>query len=123
MKKYLSWLFLLITAFAFSQTKPTYNIGVLADNRSPKLSPLFDQLKNEVKAVVGEDASIVFPEGSLLFSSFDLQMAQENYNRLINDNNVDLILAFGVVNNQIISRQTTHAKPTILFGAVNRGFQ
>nr|WP_299342826.1 TolC family protein [Allomuricauda sp.] len=122
MKKYLLWLFLLITAFAFSQTKPTYTIGVLADSRSPKLSPLFEQLKNEVKAVVGEDATIVFPDGSLLFSSLDLQKAQENYNQLMNDDNIDLILAFGVVNNQIISKQATHAKPTILFGAVNRDF-
>lgn len=122
MKKYLSWLFLLITALAFSQTKPTYSIGVIADNRSPKLSPLFDQLKNEVQSVVGEDATIIFPDEGLLFSNFDLQTAKENYSRLINDENIDLILAFGVVNNQIISKQTTHAKPTILFGAVNRDF-
>lgn len=122
MRKHPLWLFLLITVFTFAQTKPTYTIGVLVDNSSPKLSPLFDQLKNEVKAVVGEDATIVFPDRALLFSNFNLQTAQENYNRLINDDGIDLILAFGVINNQIVSKQPTHEKPTILFGAVNRDF-
>ena len=122
MKKHLLWLLLLCTVFAFAQTKPTFNIGVLADNRSSKLSPLFEQLKNEVKAVVGEDAAVVFPEQSLLFSDFSLETAQRNYDRLANDDTLDLIIAFGVINNQIVSKQSTHLKPTILFGALNRDY-
>ncbi len=122
MKKHLLWLFLLITVFVVAQNKPTYSIGVLAESGSPKLAPLFDQLTNEVQAVVGEDATIVFPEQGLLFSGFNLETAEQNYNQLIADDNIDLILAFGVINNQIISQRATHAKPTILFGAVNRDF-
>ncbi len=122
MKKHLLWLPLLCTVFALAQTKPTVNIGVLVDNRSSKLAPLSEQLKNEVKAVVGEDATVVFPEQSLLFSDFSLETAQRNYDQLISDDTVDLIIAFGVINNQIISKQTVHAKPTILFGALNRDY-
>ncbi|MEM1338532.1 MAG: TolC family protein [Bacteroidota bacterium] len=122
MKKNLLWLLLLLTTLAVAQNKPTVSIGVLVDSRSSKILPLYEQLKNEVKAVVGEDATVVFPEESLLFSDFSLETAQRNYDQLITDDTVDLIIAFGAINNQIVSKQTVHPKPTILFGAVNRDY-
>ncbi len=110
---------LLLSLATFAQTGQTYQIGILIDQMNPEMSPLLEQLKSEVVAVVGEDANIQFPQENILINGFDVAKAKQNYDQLIN-NNTDIILAFGVVNNQIISAKESHKKPTILFGAVNR---
>ncbi|MEM8926674.1 MAG: TolC family protein [Bacteroidota bacterium] len=97
-------------------------MGILLDKINPELSPLIDKLKNEVKAVVGEDAIIEFPDDAILANNFDLEKARTNYNQLLADD-IDIILAFGVFNNEVISPLSVHKKPTILFGAVNRDVQ
>ncbi|MDT0605962.1 TolC family protein [Croceitalea rosinachiae] len=107
---------------ALAQEKSIYKVGVLLDRTTPEISPLIVRLQNEIKAVVGEDATIVFPEESLLVNDFDLERAQSNYNQLI-AGDADIILAFGVFNNEIISPLAVHQKPTILFGAINRDVQ
>ena len=113
-----------VTSFTsgLAQEKSTYRVGVLLDRTNPELAPLILRLQNEIKAVVGEDATILFPEESLLVNNFDLEKARSNYNQLI-AGDVDIILAFGVFNNEIISPLTVHQKPTILFGAINRDVQ
>ena len=120
MKKQLTIFFLLITISVFSQKK-NYNIGILLDNRTEEINPLLLQMQNQIKAVVGEDAEIIFPQKNILVNNYNLKKAEQNYNQLLT-NDTDIILAFGVVNNKIISNQASHQKPTILFGAVNRDF-
>ncbi len=102
----------------YAQQKPMYEIGLLADKITPEIAPLVEQLKQEIIAVVGEDATITFPDSSTLANNFDRETARQQYQTLI-ENDTDLIIAFGPVNNEVISAQTTHVKPTILFGAVN----
>ena len=119
--------FILLLLFAslssvFGQEKRTYKVGVLLDRVTTELSPLIDKLQNEIKAVVGEDAVIEFPQEQLLANDFDLARARSNYDQLV-ASDIDIILAFGVLNNEIISPLAIHQKPTILFGAVNRDVQ
>ncbi|MEM9362983.1 MAG: TolC family protein [Bacteroidota bacterium] len=121
-KAFFGILVMLITLNGMAQDKKTYKVGILVDRVNPELSPLIDKLKNEVQAVVGEDANIVFPDSGLLVNNFDLESARSNYNQFVNGD-IDIILAFGVINNEIISPLTVHQKPTILFGAVNRDVQ
>ena len=85
------------------------------------MEPLFKTMQDQIIAVVGEDANVTFSEQNTLVNNYSLIKAEQNYNTLI-ANNTDIILAFGVVNNEIISKQSIHKKPTILFGAVNRDF-
>lgn len=119
MKKYIIALSFLITTFAISQTKKSYDIGILLDNRTQELEPLLQQLENQIKAVVGEDAIINFSEQNILVNNYDLEKARTHYEQLL-QNETDIVLAFGVINNFIVSKQSTHKKPTILFGAVNQ---
>lgn len=119
MKKYLSILVCLYSTIALSQAKKSYNIGVLVDFHIEELAPMFGKLETQVRSVVGEDAIINFRKEYNLANNYSLQKAQENYDQLLS-NDTDIILAFGPINSQIISKLETHAKPTILFGAVNR---
>lgn len=118
MKKYTLLLFILFVTISFAQ-KQNYNIGILMDNHTEEVAPLLNHLKTQIKAVVGEDAIINFPAQSTLINNYNLQKATDNYNTLLN-NNTDIILAFGVVNNKVINTKSAHKKPTILFGAVNQ---
>lgn len=121
MKKIIIALSLLFTVVTFSQTKETYNIGILLDNQTTEIKPLLSTLQNEIKAVIGEDAIINFPESNILINDYSIAKATSNYNTLLN-NNTDIIIAFGVINNEVISKIKTHQKPTILFGVVNNDF-
>ena len=94
-------LILSINFYAFCQSS-SYQIGFLLDKTSTEVNGLLDELKIEIKAVVGEDAIIEFPDQSLLVNNFDSAAALQNYNTLIN-NDTDIIIAFGIVNN---SRKT-----------------
>lgn len=122
MKKLLLVLVCLMTITLSVAQKPNYNIGILLDQRTEKVEPIFAQLQEQIKAVVGEDANILFPAESVLVNNFDLEAAERNYRQLL-ENKTDIILAFGAVNNQVISTQSSYPKPTILFGAVNRDFE
>ncbi|CAM1344308.1 TolC family protein [Tenacibaculum amylolyticum] len=121
MRRLFLFLFFLSIASAYTQKKKNYNIGILLDYKTSEVDPLLQQLKNQIKAVVGEDAQITFPEKSLMVNNYNLQKAKQNYQTLLN-NNTDIIIAFGVINSEVIEAQTTYTKPTILFGAVNRDF-
>ena len=47
--------------------------------------------------------------------------AKAQYQQLI-ESDIDIIIAFGVITNEVVSKQTTHRKPTILFGAINQDY-
>lgn len=121
MKHFFYFLFTIISFFSYSQTKNSFNIGILLDKHTEKISPMLQALQNEIKAVVGEDANIHFSDTNVLVNNFNLAKATTNYNKLL-ANNTDIIIAFGVVNNEVISKLNTFKKPTILFGAVNKDF-
>jgi outer membrane protein TolC len=121
MKKYIIVVLLLATSIVFSQSKKNYNIGFLLDSETPELKPLFLALQNEIKSVVGEDAIISYSEANTLVNNFSLEKATTNYNTLLN-NNTDIIIALGPVNNEVISKLKVFKKPTILFGTVNVDF-
>ena len=120
MRKHLTIILIFIGAVVFAQ-KRSYNIGILLDNTNTELQPVMAQMQSQIKAVVGEDAIIEFPSNSILVNKFNFVKAQQNYAQLLS-NNTDIILAFGVVNNAVISQQQSFAKPVILFGAVNSDF-
>ena len=114
-------LWLVVVSFcqiAVASTK-TYNIGFLIDTKTEKTVRLLESLQGQITAVVGEDANIKYPQASTLVNAYNFETATENYKRLIN-NETDIIIAFGAINNKVISRLKTHKKPTILFGAINK---
>lgn len=117
-KPIITILFCLCVLGLFAQKK-NYNIGVLVDLTTEEIEPIRKKLEREIQAVVGEDAIMNFPADTYLVSNFDLNRAQKNYEQLVNDEAIDIILAFGVMNNMIIKNQNNYPKPTFLFGALN----
>lgn len=117
MKQVISILFTWIPLLLWSQSKPI-NIGIVLDHESEKTRGLIQELKQEIQAVAGKDATIVFPQQAYLINEYDIAKAERNYQTLLQQD-VDLILAIGIVNQQWVSSQSTFPKPTILLGTFN----
>ena len=114
MKKYLLGFCLLLQFTLFSQTKETYQIGILLDFRTTEIEPLLKVMQDQIIAVVGEDAIIVFSEQDILVNIYDTTTAKAQYDQLI-QSDVDIIIAFGAINNEIFSNIENFEKPSILF--------
>lgn len=98
--------------------KDHYEIGVLADFDNEEFSPVFDQLASEIIAVIGNDASLNISADNIRVNNFDIDLAREHYDEMLSSN-IDIILAFGPINNELLMQQKRHSKPTILFGVAN----
>ncbi len=118
-KKMLLFALFCFSTVALPQPTKEYSIGMLIDVNVPELRPLLIKMQEEIRAVVGEDAVLRFPDNGILTNEYNLQRAEKNYQDMLNSD-IDIILAFGVLNNVVVSKQETHRKPTILFGAVNK---
>ncbi|UII74786.1 TolC family protein [Flagellimonas sp. HMM57] len=118
--------FLALLSFCLLQglaaQEKSYRIGILLDANSTAIDSLVTEMKNEIKATVGEDAEVLFPKEIQLINKLDLQTAELQYNQLIKDD-TDIILGLGVIIGDIIRRQKNHLKPTILLGGANRDMQ
>ena len=112
-------IFLFTIAAGFAQRSKTITIGILADEASVENAPLLEKLQNEITAVVGQDAKVLFNDP--IENNFDLEKAKANYLAL-EASEVDIILAFGVINNIALYQQKAYAKPVIVFGSVNSDF-
>ena len=67
-KPILTLVFFCYLVLSFAQ-KENYNIGVLLDNRVPEMDPIFLQLQEQIRVVVGEDANVFFPSENVLLWS------------------------------------------------------
>ncbi|MDG1378694.1 MAG: TolC family protein [Flavobacteriaceae bacterium] len=119
-KRYFLLLTVIINVAVQAQIKSTYNIGLLLDNTTSEVISILNELEHEITAVVGEDALVKFPETGRLVNYFDTNVALNHYDKLANDPAIDIIIAFGIVNNKVITKITNYVKPTILFGALSK---
>ncbi len=120
MKKSIVLITLLLMGLTmFAQSKKTVTIGILADEAAVENAPLLEKLQNEITAVVSQEANVVFQDP--VENGFDLDRAKANYLTLENSE-VDIILAFGVINNIVLYQQQAYKKPVIVFGSVNNDF-
>ncbi len=114
MKKILTILLLCIAITSFAQKK-TYKIGITADALETKTANFISKkLRKEVKAVVGEDAHIMFDKSDVLNNNYNLNRAKENYDKL--RNRCDIIVSFGSYNAKFLGQQKSFPKPIIVVG-------
>ena len=89
----------------------TITIGILVGQYSESTEPLISKLKEDIIAVSGSEANIIFK--GILQNNFDLDEANSNYQNLV-ESNTDIILSFGTVNSLMLIQKDKFSKPTIL---------
>ncbi len=111
----------LITNEGLTQSKRVIEIGILLDEKSPELDPLVSILQQEIRSVIGEDAEVSFAPERVLANDHNIDVAERNYQTLMNGP-AEIIIAFGPINNVVISKVQEHRKPTVLFGTAPKEF-
>ncbi|CAL2102051.1 conserved exported protein of unknown function [Tenacibaculum sp. 190130A14a] len=117
MKKHILSLLLLCLALTLNAQKKTYAVGFLFDEVNIEAKPLLEQLKKEIKAVVGEDATIVFNSKNQLVSGYDIAKARSNYNQL--KQTCDIIISFGAFDNLVIRQEKAYPVPVLTVGGLS----
>jgi len=119
MRIYYFLIFLLISITGFSQSEKSLKVGILTDKTSEETEVMFQMLQHEIRSVIGQSKTVVFKE--VLENNFNPVTAKDNYQQLLN-NDTDIILAFGVINNIVLYQEKNYLKPIIVFGSVNSDF-
>jgi len=123
MKNHIILLLLIFSSFiGRAQQQEDFTVAILGDKLIPETDQILVQLKDEIKSVVGQSANVVFKDSFVLLNDLNLEKAKSNYERMVQSEDVDLILSFGSVNNFVIAKNKTFPKPTILFGVINDDF-
>ena len=115
--------FLLLLAFVpipgVAQEPDTVHLAMIVDEVPPDFVPLFDQMVNEIRAVVGADGIVSLSPENMRVTDREAAEAGAIYEDLL-DGPVDVILAFGPASAEAMSARDGYPKPTILFGAINQ---
>ncbi|MCY1633635.1 TolC family protein [Marinifilum sp. D737] len=123
MKQLILLSFILLNAtWINAQNTKEYSVAILGDEYIHETDSILNRLKAEIKSVVSQEATIVFKEKYFLMNQLSQKMAKENYQTVVNTDDVDLILSFGSLNNFVIAQNKTFPKPVILFGVINDDF-
>jgi len=96
--------------------KNKVRIGVVVDGNSEVLQEMVDLLEKEIRALFKARGKVVIPKEKVLYSGWSLEKARENYNILLQDEKVDIIVSFGVLSGSIIASKDSFVKPVISWG-------
>ncbi|PXY02913.1 hypothetical protein DF185_02120 [Marinifilum breve] len=123
MKQLILLSFILLNAtWINAQNTKEYSVAILGDEYIHETDSILNRLKAEIKSVVSQEATIVFKEKYFLMNQLNQENAKENYQTVVNSDDVDLILSFGSLNNFVIAQNKAFPKPVILFGVINDDF-
>ena len=101
------------------EKKKTVNIGLLFDGESNKTIPFITLLRSELKALLGSSYAINIKEGHILNGEWTFVTIEDNYNKLLSDPKVHIIVGAGAITGSVISKQKTYKKPVIAIGVVD----
>lgn len=104
---------------ALSQQRDTLDIRVMVDLAPAEFNALFGQMRAEIVAVVGGQATIGLSQSDIRANDFDPARAEEIYQEMV-AGAADLVIAFGAVSASVVSGRETYPKPTVLFGGLDR---
>ncbi|WP_321281362.1 TolC family protein [Marinifilum fragile] len=123
MKQLILLSFILLNAtWINAQNTKEYSVAILGDEYIHENDSILNLLKAEIKSVVSQEATVVFKKEYYLMNQLSQEKAKENYQTVVNSEDVDLILSFGSFNNFVIAQNKAFPKPVILFGVINDDF-
>ncbi len=113
---HLFWLltFLLLISSTL-EAKSFIRVGLLIDgeSREGKTSLLANHLRDELNALLASKYKIQLPLNKIVGSKWSVDRARENYQRLVADKSVDIIVSAGFLSSSAISGYKSYPKPVI----------
>ena len=117
------FLLMLLTPEICAQSqKERVSIGVLVDGTQQR-QIWIEQLKRELDALLGAKYHIQILENKILSADWSASVAAENYDHLMQDRDVGIIIGFGVLTGSVIAQKGTYQKPVIALGIFDSELQ
>ena len=88
-------------------------IGVLVDDRQSLGNFLVAELKKELDALLGAKYHIQILEDNILSADWSASVAAKNYDHLMEDGDIDIIIGFGVLTSSVIAQRGTYQNPLL----------
>ncbi len=98
----------------------TLNIGICKDASSPEFNEFSNLLKKEVSDLANSKFDIKFTE---LSSNMDTIVSRKNIHNLMNNPNIDYVIALGYISSKQISELSSYSKPVIAATILDRELQ
>ncbi len=126
------WLVFLIIVFSLiasagpcqaAKGKNSVTIGVLLDGKNIRGEEFVALLTSEISKLLGATYTVRIPREKILEAGWSGQVAGINYNRLVKDPAVDIIVGAGIVTGSVIAARKTYKKPVILMGIIDPHLQ
>jgi outer membrane protein len=93
--------------------KGKVTIGVVLDGEWDLNQPVIENLKKEIKEALSQQAAIKIPDSKIMAGDWTLKKVSELNDKLINDNEVDIVIGFGVLASYDLARRNNLPKPVI----------
>ena len=115
--KFLFILFLFLvcwTAIAQNKSsKESVTIGIVVDGEWDLNKPVLDNLEKELKDALSQQVNISIPHNKILIGDWTLNKVSELNNKLLSDNEVDIVIGYGVLASSDLARRSSLPKPVI----------
>ena len=98
-------------------------IGVVMDGPWAGNAPLLELFKTEVIALTSGEFPVSFPSEKTIIGDWSMPGVKAAADKLLNDPEVDLLLAFGVLTSHDLAHRGPLAKPTVAPFTVDRAIQ
>jgi len=118
----------IITIISFFQTTQvfavrTVKIGLLLDIQKKNQTKFVNSLREEIKSLLGDKYKISIPENKIKKSLWSPSAIMKEYESLIKDKEVHIIIAAGVLNAAVLSQLKVYPKPLMLLGIMDAELQ
>ena len=108
--------FLVVPEICAQSQKERVAIGVIVDDKSQRANIWIEQLKRELDALLGAKYHIQILEDNILSADWSASVAGDNYDHLMEDRDIAIIIGFGVLTGSVIAQRETYQKPVIALG-------
>lgn len=98
------------------QNNKEVNIGVVIDGEVERFDELLDNLKRELTALLGTKYTIHISEDKILNAGWSVKNISANYDRLVEDSHVDIVLGIGILTGYMIAKRGEYPKPVFVLG-------
>ncbi len=123
--KALKWIFLFLCIVlipfhsyaAINKVRP----GIIIDNESLDSKLLIENLKKELNAIL--PGKVQVSDEFVLNSQWSIKKARKNYEDLVKNTDVNIIIAFGILSSSVVIEETRFPKPTMAVGIVEPDVQ
>src|SRR5574338_1085944 len=105
----LAILVLFLSGYVKAQDKfpeGSVTIGIVVDGEWDLNQPVLDDLEKELKDALSQQINILIPKDKILVGNWTLKKVSELNDELLSDNEVDILIGYGVLASYDLARRT-----------------